>query len=271
MRATSHPTVRASALTVSLLALPLGLLVGLVLGALGGGGSVLAVPALIYLLGQDPVQATTGSLLIVLATSVAGVASHSGAGHVDWRTGVGVGLAGVAGAIGGSLLAERISRQVLLTGFAILVLIAAATMWREAGRSKLRRRRPRSRSLWSTLLRALVVGTLIGVLTGLFGVGGGFVAVPALVLGLGMDMALAVGTSLVVIAINSVASLLVRLGGSLEVQWQVVLPFAAAGVVGAFIGERGARKVSNRLLQRSFAVLLVGLAGFLLAEQFLVR
>jgi uncharacterized membrane protein YfcA len=128
-----------------------------------------------------------------------------------------------------------------------------------------------ARLRWRALVRGIVVGLPIGVLTGLFGVGGGFVVVPTLVLVLGLDMTAAVGTSLLVIGFNAAVALLVRAPSGFDLDWSVVLPFAVAGVAGAVLGETGARAVSNRLLRRTFAVLLVALAVFLLVEQLMVR
>lgn len=261
------------------IALGVGLLIGITLGALGGGGSVLAVPALIYLLGQTTHQATTASLVIVGVAAIAGLVVHARAGHVRWRAGLGFGVAGVVGSALGSLLAARLPENWLLIGFAVLMAIAAVTMWRGSGSGE----KPapeeapdsagdgseavtRKRSWW----RVVGAGSAVGLLTGLFGVGGGFLAVPGLLFALGLDMATAVGTSLAVITLNSASALLTHLGSAAP-DWGIVTPFVATAVVGTLAGQRLADRLSNTTLQRGFAALLVALAAFVLVDQLVLR
>jgi uncharacterized membrane protein YfcA len=200
-------------------AIPAGLVIGLSLGALGGGGSILTVPALVYLLHQQPHTATTGSLLIVGITALAGMIAHRRAGRVRVAQGVTFGILGVAGSYAGTWLSAGVRPGLLLTLFAVLMLTAAGAM--------LRRRRdtggraapaPRPRRAASRVVpgaaRIVAAATAVGLLTGFFGVGGGFVIVPALVLALGFDMPAAVGTSLLVITINSAASLAAASAGT---------------------------------------------------------
>ncbi|MEV7046044.1 sulfite exporter TauE/SafE family protein [Amycolatopsis sp. NPDC051061] len=238
----------------------LGFVVGVALGALGGGGSVLAVPALVYVLGQAPAQAATGSLLIVGLAAVAGVAAHHRAGQVHWRSVPGFGGAGIVGSVLGSLAAAGLPARALLVGFALVVLVAAGTTWRGAPgpRGDEAGRHPG--------VRVVLAGFVVGVLTGLFGVGGGFLAVPALVFALRLDMATAVGTSLVVIAVNSATALVAHLGAGAP-DWSVVAPFAGAAVAGALVGQLVARHASGVLLRRAFAILLVVLGGFVFVSQ----
>lgn len=255
---------------MDLLTVPLGIVVGLALGALGGGGSVLAVPSLVYVLGQTPQEATTASLLIVLASSLAALGSHARAGRVRVRAGLGFALAGLLTSAVTGALSRGLPGPVVLVGFAVVMLAAAVVMWRSGahrgrpptGSSSARPSRPAPSGSW----KPLAAGAGVGVLIGVFGVGGGFLAVPALVAVLGLTMADAIGTSLLVIALNAVAALLTRYPGS-EVDWAVVVPFAVAASVAAIAGGRLSRQVKGRTLQRAFAVVLVLLATSVLLDQ----
>ena len=258
----------------AVLASPLGLLIGVSLGALGGGGSILAVPALVYAAGQAPTQATTTSLVLVAITALIGIIPHWRAHRVRFGAGILFGVVGIAGSLLGSRWNQAANPDLLLLAFAGLMFVAATAMWR-------RTRRPSSpapaRSLSAaaapvpaalarsfdvaTVLRVAAAGTVVGLLTGFFGVGGGFVIVPALVLALGFTMPEAIGTSLLVITINSVVALSTRLdSGSIE--WGTVIPFTLASLLGVVIGTRLARTKDSTSLQRWFVVLLVAVATY---------
>ncbi|MET8827315.1 sulfite exporter TauE/SafE family protein [Streptomyces sp. NPDC004610] len=243
------------------LALVAGALTGLALGALGGGGSVLAVPALIYLLDFGPAAATTASLVVVTITSVTALAAHARGGTVDWRRGTLFALAGLLPAGVGGLLSSRLPAGVLTVAFAVLAGVAAVGMLGRfggggtTGDAPVRRRG-----------RVLGAGAGLGAVTGVLGVGGGFLAVPALVKVVGLRMRLAVGTSLLVITVNSVVALAARTGATVPVDWARVAPFAAAAVLGAWDGRRLAAKVSSGTLQRVFAWALLGVAAFMLVD-----
>ncbi|MFI0509871.1 sulfite exporter TauE/SafE family protein [Streptomyces sp. WSLK1-5] len=243
------------------LALAAGAVVGLALGALGGGGSVLAVPALIYLLGFSPVGATTASLVIVTLTSVTALVAHARDGHVRWRTGLLFAAAGIGPAMLGGALADRIPAAVLTAAFAVVAGLAAVRMLRSRHAAESRTPvRPG---------RAAAAGAGLGAVTGVLGVGGGFLAVPALVGVLGMRMRDAVGTSLLVITVNSLAALSMRAGTAGSLDWAVVGPFVAAAVLGAWDGKRLSAKVSGRTLQRVFALVLLAVAGLMLIDALL--
>lgn len=273
-------------------AIPAGLLIGLALGGLGGGGSILTVPALVYLVGMPVHSATTASLVVVGTSALTGLASHHRAGHVRIGPGVIFGVLGVVGAVVGTRLSAHIAGPVLLLGFAALLLVAAVAMLRKG-------RAPRSAALDPTpedgavvagsthrppvadatpesalpsgpasrmpWARVVLAASVVGLLTGFFGVGGGFAVVPALVLTLGFAMPEAVGTSLLVIVINAVSSFTTRAvsGGTRGIDWAVVAVFAAAAAIGALVGARGARRISPRVLTRSFAMLLIAVATYL--------
>lgn len=262
----------------ALLASPLGLLIGVALGALGGGGSVLAVPMLVYVVGQSPHAAITTSLLVVGVTALGGLVSHWRAGNVRLRSGAQFGLAGVVGSILGARLHAQLPSTVLLGAFAVLMLVAALAMLRRgtAGADEpLPRAATRAAGGTTTAvriarsgvaLRVLAAGSAVGLLTGLLGVGGGFVIVPALVLALRFPMAVAVGTSLLVIAINAATALVTQTVGGGHVDWSVAIPFTVAAAIGVQVGSRVARSVSAGRLQQAFAVLLVIVALFVGAD-----
>lgn len=240
-----------------ILALAAGAVIGLALGALGGGGSVLAVPALIYLLGFSPASATTASLIIVTATSATALYAHARSGDVAWRTGALFAAAGIvpaflAGAVAGSLPVA------LLTGaFAVVAAVAALRMLRPGVAAPPERVRP---------AKAVGAGAGLGAVTGFLGVGGGFLAVPALVGVLGLRMKRAVGTSLLVITVNSLAALTARTGTVGDLRWEVIAPFTGAAILGAWDGKRLAAKITGQTLQRIFALVLLGVAVLMLVD-----
>jgi uncharacterized membrane protein YfcA len=277
-----------------LLALPVGILIGLSLGALGGGGSILTVPALVYLLGVGPHSATTASLIIVGITALAGMAAHLRAGRVRMRSGIVFGVLGAAGAFLGSRLSARIHPDVLLAAFSVLLAGAAVTMLRRRARpappaeapAGIRPAAPAQapgrpgvgvavrpspptappRRQRGSPVRVAAAATIVGLVTGFFGVGGGFVVVPALVLALGFDMPTAVGTSLLVIAVNSASALLSRVGTYTHLEPGVLLAFTATAIVGAVVGSRIASKVRPERLVGAFALLMIAVALYTAAR-----
>jgi uncharacterized membrane protein YfcA len=260
----------------ALLASPLGFLIGLSLGAFGGGGSILAVPALVYAAGQDPKAATATSLLLVGSAALVGMGTHWRAGRVRVGTGIVFGLTGIAGSLAGSALNHHLDPNVLLLGFAGLVLVAA---WRMLTGCPTCTNVGETRALTAaapgttlTLLRqaidtrtvvvVLLAGTAVGFLTGLFGVGGGFVIVPALALGLKLPMPQAIGTSLLVIAINSGVALTTRLATT-AIDWHLTLPFTIAAIAGVLTGGKVADRLDPERSLRWFAGLLVAVAFYM--------
>ena len=206
------------------IAVAAGLLIGVLLGALGGGGSILTVPVLVYLLHQEPHAATAGSLLIVGITAAAGTIAHWRTGRVRLAPGIAFGVLGVAGSYAGTRLSSSVPPDLLLSLFAGLMLAAAAMLRRRPGTAGQDERAGGS-TIVRRALTIIAAATGVGLLTGFFGVGGGFVIVPALVLLLGFDMPAAVGTSLLVIAINSAAALAARLGGPVSLDWALLAVF----------------------------------------------
>lgn len=283
---------------LAVIAVPAGLLIGLSLGALGGGGSILTVPALVYLLHQQPHAATTGSLIIVGITALAGTAAHWRAGRVRVAQGVTFGALGIAGSYAGTKLSASIRPELLLVLFAGLMLAATAAMLRRRPHTAVRKttaaaavvpdvapitldrsapaapeQRPGTgggrRADTTVARRALKIAaaaTGVGLLTGFFGVGGGFVIVPALVLALGFEMPTAVGTSLLVISVNSAAALTARLGTDVHLDWALTGVFTLAALVGTLAGNHVASRVSASKLTAAFALLLVAVAAYTLAR-----
>ena len=243
----------------ALLALPFGLGIGLLLGLVGGGGSILAVPVLVYVLGQPVKAATTESLLIVGTAAKVAAADYARNGRVQIKTALAFGVAGAGGAIAGTALNRLVNGRALLLAFALLLLAAAAAMLRRQPDP------PKPRGNLS-LLRVAPTGIGTGVLTGFFGIGGGFVIVPALVLLLGLPITLAVGTSLLVITLTSGAALAAHLASG-SIDWTIASTFTGAAIAGALAGRRLSATVRpERLGGQLFALLLVASAVFLVAK-----
>lgn len=309
------------------LAIPVGLLIGLALGSLGGGGSILTVPALVYLLDQTPHAATTGSLLIVGTTALVGMAAHWRAGRVRVGQGLVFGVLGLAGSYVGTRLSAGVDPDVLLTAFATLMLVAGLAMLRRSrkrsgdravlvpsaedptaggadatappgsyrpaaedptvGRAAPALSRsaavavsarpgtagrtcplpsPIPRFGTCRAIKVVAAAAVVGLLTGFFGVGGGFVIVPALVLALGFEMPVAVGTSLLVVAVNSAGALALRLDGHPRLDWPLLGLFVLAAIAGSVAGNRLSSKVDAARLTAAFVVLLVAVAVYTAAR-----
>ena len=256
-----------------------GLLIGLSLGALGGGGSVLAVPVLVYALGQSAGQATTGSLVVVGVTSLVGAVTAHRAGNVLLGRGIAFGTVAIGGAAVGARASGLVAEPVLLASFAALLLVVAAVMAVRQARARSARPgdgpaarvtvddpiisfSPTFACQCPRALKVLVTATVVGLLTGFLGVGGGFLVVPALVLALGLPMGFAAGTSLVVITITSAAALVVRAGTGTPPDWGLVALLTVAAVVGGYLGARAAARMDTSRLQAAFTVLLLAVAGY---------
>ncbi len=264
-----------------LLAVAAGALIGLSLGALGGGGSILAVPVLVYALGQSPAQATTGSLVVVGVTSLIGALTAYRAGTVLPARGIAFGLVAVGGAVLGAHFSSLVSGAVLLAAFAALMLVigglmaarqvrARRTTAADAGRHLGRPRlddpiisfSPTFACQCPRALKVLVTATAVGLLTGFLGVGGGFLVVPALLLALGLPMRFAAGTSLVVITLTSAAALAVRAGAGSAPDWGVVMVLTVVSALGGILGARLAQRVDTARLTNGLTVLVLGVAAY---------
>jgi uncharacterized membrane protein YfcA len=268
-----------------LLAIAAGALIGLSLGALGGGGSILAVPVLVYLLGQDAGQATTGSLVVVGVTSVIGAVTAHRAGNVMLGRGVTFGVVATGGAAAGAKASAHVSDSVLLAAFAALMLLVGVLMalrqLRHARQLSLVHHgasgsQPRRPTLDDPIIafregfmcdcpravKVLVTATVVGLLTGFLGVGGGFLVVPALVLALGLPITYAAGTSLVVITLTSAAALVVRAGVGTAPDWTLDAALTVASAAGGFAGARLADRTDTARLSVAFTVLVLGVAVY---------
>ena len=247
-------------------AIPLGAAIGVSVGMLGGGGSVLAVPVLVYLLGQDVESATTISLVVVTAAALAGGYEHAREGRVCWRHAVVFTVAAVPGVVAGTLLGNVVSGSALIAGFAVIMLAAAAATWRRASAQEDDEDQPGHRCPALRVGRDAVGGIGVGFLTGFFGVGGGFVVVPALAVALAFSMRSAIGTSLAIVTTTSTLGVIVHLGAGRSIDAGLTAVMCAAAVAGAYAGARLGGRLPQEALGRGFAALVVAVAAYLLVS-----
>jgi uncharacterized membrane protein YfcA len=243
------------------LTVALAVFVGVSLGLLGGGGSILTVPLLAYVGGLDAKHAITTSLLVVGVTSAVGAIAHMRAARVRWGIAVPFGAAAMTGAYGGGLLAHFIPGTALLIAFAVIMIAAAVAM--------LRGRKDTNGSSEPGSLRLVwmaVLGFGVGIVSGLVGAGGGFLLVPALALLAGLPMPAAVGTSLVVIALQSFAGLAGHLASE-QIDWRMATVVTAAAVVGAVIGGRLTALADPNALRKLFGWFVLLMASVILAQE----
>lgn len=244
------------AVTVTLAAV-----VGLTLGLLGGGGSILMVPLLVYVAGMEAKEAIAASLVVVGVTAAVSVAGHARAGRVRWRTGLLFGAAGMAGAFAGGLLGGHLPGQLLLIAFALMMVATAIAMIR--GRKDVD---PAKAHAEVPVGRVLVDGLVVGLVTGLVGAGGGFLVVPALALLGGLPMGVAVGTSLLVIAMKSFAGLAGYLT-TVPIDWALTGAITAAAIVGSLFGARLVSRVPADALRTGFGWFVLAMGAFVLVQQ----
>ena len=243
------------------LTLALSLLIGVSLGVLGGGGSILTVPILVYVAGMDPKEAIAASLFVVGVTSAAGAISHARGGRVRWRTGLFFGAAGLVGAFLGGILGGHLPGELLLVLFALMMVATSIAMIR--GRKNVD---PSKKHSELPLLRVLLDGLVVGLVTGLVGAGGGFLVVPALALLGGLPMSVAVGTSLLVIAMKSLGGLAGYLS-AVSLDWGLVLAVTVAAVLGSVVGGRLAGRIPEQALRKGFGWFVLVMGGVVLAQQ----
>lgn len=250
----------------------LAVFIGMAVGLLGGGGSILTTPLLIYVLGFDPKQAIAASLFVVGVTSIFGLIGHARAGRVVWRIGLLFGGAGMVGAFIGGQIGARLPSALLLAAFAVMMGITAVAMIR--GRQQV----PGGAHKGLPLFRILLDGLVVGFVTGLVGAGGGFLVVPALALLAGLAMPRAVATSLLVVAMKSFAGLagyvftiggdsLISLNPATTFNWPVTLIVTAAAIVGALIGSALVAKIHPDKLRKAFGYFVLVMAVFILSQQ----
>ena len=246
-----------------LLGLGLAGLIGVALGLLGGGGSILTVPVLVYVLGMEAKPAIAMSLAVVGATSLVGSLRHWRAGNTRIRVAMSFGVVAMAGTLAGTRVAAMVSGSAQMILFAIVMLLASVSMFRSGERDA----EPSTSTERAVRAPAVVlVAFPVGVLTGLVGVGGGFLIVPALALLARLPIKQAVGTSLLVIAMNS----LVGFAGYLDqvdVQWGFIATFTAVAIVGVLAGSHLVKYVSQSALKRAFAIFLLFMSMFIFYMQ----
>lgn len=245
---------------MTVVVLLLAVVVGVSLGLLGGGGSILTVPLLTYVAGFPPKEAIAASLLVVGVTSVTSMLAHARRGNVQWRTGLVFGAAGMAGAFAGGLVGGHIPGTILMIAFAAMMIATAAAMIRG------RRGAPREHDGTLKVGRTVVDGLVVGLVTGLVGAGGGFLVVPALVLLGGLPMSIAVGTSLLVIGMKSFAGLAGYLT-SVSLEWGLVAAVTVAAVVGSLVGARLASRVPEAALRRGFGYFVLAMGVVVLVQE----
>lgn len=242
-------------------ALLLAILIGVSLGLLGGGGSILTLPILTYVVGMETKEAIAASLFIVGVTSAFGAISHARAGRIQWVTGLLFGAAGMAGAFVGGRAAAYIPGNILMLAFAGMMVATAVAMLR--GRKTPVPAGPRGELQFG---KVLVEGMVVGIVTGIVGAGGGFLVVPALVLLGGLPMGVAIGTSLVVIAMKSFAGLAGHLG-HVDLDWPITLAVAGAAILGSFGGGALAGRIHPDHLRRGFGIFVLVMAAFVLSKE----
>jgi uncharacterized membrane protein YfcA len=237
----------------------LAVLVGVLLGLLGGGGSILTVPLLAYVAGLPTREAIAVSLVVVGVTSLVATVSHARAGRVQWRTGLTFGAAGMVSAYAGGRLGQHVPDAVLMIAFALIMLAAGMAM--------LRGRAAGSETTHPMALgKAVGYGAAVGLLTGFLGAGGGFLIVPALALFGGLAMPVAVGTSLLVIAMTSAAGVAGHLS-STPMHWGLAAMVTAAAVLGSVAGGRLATRVRPEVLRRGFGWFVLAMAAYILVQE----
>lgn len=257
---------------MTILAAVLSIVIGLALGLLGGGGSILTTPLLVYVAGFDAKQAITASLFVVGVTSVVALISHARAGRVQWRTGLIFGVAGMVGAFIGGQVGQHLPGALLLAAFSVMMAVTALAMIRG------RRATAQGHHAGLPLFRIVLDGLIVGLVTGIVGAGGGFLVVPALALLGGLAMPQAVATSLLVIAMKSFAGFfgylltfggesVVSLNPETEVNWTVTLIVTAGATVGAVIGSRIAGRVHPDTLRKGFGWFVLVMAVVILGQQ----
>ena len=245
---------------MSVLGLSLSILIGVSLGLFGGGGSILTVPLLVYVFGLDPKEAIASSLLVVGAASFSGAFRHWRVGNVELRTGFVFGAPGMAGAYFGGRAGAYLDGTLLLLLFAAMMFLTSLAMWRG------RRAPSAGTSEKHATARLVAQGLGVGLLTGLIGAGGGFLIVPALALWAGLPMPVAVGTSLFIIVLNTLAGFSGYVG-HVRVDYGLVGAVAAAAIAGSFVGSRLADRIDPALLRRAFAGFVLVMATIIVVRE----
>jgi hypothetical protein len=251
-----------------LLTLSLAIIIGLLLGLLGGGGSILTVPMLVYLLHVEPKLAIVTSFVVVGISSLMALIPHARRGSVCWKSGLFFGLAGMVGAFGGGRVAVQFSSDLLMSLFGLISLFTGLLMLRgKRGEAKAGAAiQPSSVCpIQLPFFRLLFDGFFVGGLTGMVGVGGGFMIVPALTLLVGLPMQGAVGTSLLIIAMNALAGLS-GYSQHVALDWQLTGLVTAGAIFGSAVGGGLSAYVKPAALRKAFGIMVIGIAGYVLTQ-----
>lgn len=242
-----------------LTALLLGGGIGLSLGVLGGGGSIITLPVLVYAAGVPAQEAVGMSLAVVGATSLVGALLNQRRGLIHFKAALLFSSTGGVGALGGAQMTPLVSPAILLLLFAALMIVVALSMLWPRGKKE---RKPVAECHWP---RCAATGLGVGVMTGFLGVGGGFLIVPAMVIFGRLPMKMAIGTSLLVIAVNSFAGLAAHLQ-QVSFHWEVAGMFTAVALLGMLVGMRFSNRIPAARLQRWFAWFVLAVAAFVIAQ-----
>jgi uncharacterized membrane protein YfcA len=249
-----------------LLAIRFGLVSALIVGTVGGGGAILALPVLVYVLGEGVGGASTASLIVVAIAAGIGGGALAWRGHVCWRLALTFSVPAVIGSLGGTIANGAVSPKVLILAFVPVMAIAAGATWQRAGQQQ---EDGIGECPSLQVGRILASGATVGVMTGFFGVGGGFLIVPALTLGLGMNFRRAVATSLVIITVTGLVALASHLAVGAHLEVPVTVALAGATAAGALLGTHIGQRMPHAVLGRAFATVVALLAVFLLVDALL--
>lgn len=241
-----------------LLAAIAGISIGLVLGFIGAGGAMLAVPIMIYIFNFTPLQATTAALVVVGSAALSGALPKFRRGEVLIREALTIATLGLATNVYFAVIARDLPDRLVTTGLAIVLTIAGASMLQKPLKERAERRMP--------LFALIILSLSIGVITGLFGIGGGFVAIPILVLFYNTPLGKASGTALFIIFLNSSIALIARSSQISEVDWSLPIIMAAMAIVVSRLASKKSAHISSDILKRSFAFLLFFIAIFTLLQ-----
>jgi uncharacterized membrane protein YfcA len=250
-----------------LLAIPFGLAIGLIVGAVGGGGAILALPVLVYVLGEGVGPASTASLIVVAIAAAVGAGALARNGHVCWRLALLFSAPAALGSLLGALASVAVSGRALVLSFVPIMLLAAGATWQRAGAD----RADDDRGCPPARARVVALAGLgIGAMTGFFGVGGGFMIVPVLTLGLKLAFRRAVATSLVIITVTGLAALASHLVAGAAPDLAMTAALGGSTALGALAGTAVAGRLPQEALAKGFAVIVTLVALFLLTDTLLL-
>ncbi|MGH2968213.1 MAG: sulfite exporter TauE/SafE family protein [Solirubrobacteraceae bacterium] len=246
-----------------LLAIPFGLAIGVIVGAVGGGGAILALPVLVYVLGEGVGPASTASLVVIAVAAGVGAGARVSGGEICWRLALSFSGPAAIGSLAGAVANNAVGPDALILAFVPVMAVAAGATWQRAGAERAEDDGPCPASPLGRLASA---GFAVGALTGFFGIGGGFMIVPVLTLWLGLGFRRAVATSLVIITLTGLAALASHLLAGAAPHFGVTVSLASATALGALAGTAIAQRLPHAALGRAFAVVVGLVALFLLVD-----